>query len=304
MLNDVCAGLSRGQKELSSKYFYDQRGSELFEEITQLDEYYPTRTESKLLRSFGGPWIREKKVGALVELGAGNAEKTRILLDALAEGSTYIPVDISADFLNESAVQLRRDYPSLEVEPCVADITQALSMPDNLPMPAVFAFLGSTIGNFDAGSAVRLLRNVRSQMRPDDRFLMGADLVKDHAVLEAAYNDAKGITAAFNLNVLHVMNRELSANFDIDAFEHRAFYNGGEHRIEMHLVAKRAQTISIPGCPDIRIASGETIRTEISAKYDRARVQDLFNAAGLEMEEWRTDERSWYALTTARIATQ
>ena len=300
LLKDVIDGLSRPQKELSPKYFYDQRGSELFEEITRLPEYYPTSAEAALLRAFAASWLESIKACALIELGAGNGEKTRILLDALGDGATYIPVDISAEFLQEAAQELEEDYPGLEVQPAVSDITQALRLPPDLPAPAVYAFLGSTIGNFERPAAVSLLRNVRRQMRPDDRFLMGVDLKKDPAVLHAAYNDAQGVTAEFNRNILHVLNRELGSDFDVDAFEHQAVYRPAEGRVEMLLIARTPQRVTIPGWKTVEFAAGESIRTEISTKYDREGVAELFGAAGLAIEHWESDARGWYALAIGR----
>ncbi|MEO5509555.1 MAG: L-histidine N(alpha)-methyltransferase [Longimicrobiales bacterium] len=300
LLHDVIEGFSRPQKELPPKYFYDQRGSELFEAITRLDEYYPTRTESALLESFAAPWMQNFGARALIELGAGNAEKTRVLLDALGDGAMYIPVDISEQFLKEAAREIEDEYPELEVQPAVSDITKALRLPPDLPSPAVYAFLGSTIGNFEPADAVRLLRNVRCIMRDEDRFLIGVDLKKDIATLEAAYNDARGVTAEFNRNVLHVLNRELGTDFDAAAFDHRAFYNEAAGRIEMHLVARTRQAVHVPGWMDVTFEAGESIRTEISAKYDEATMRDLFHDAGMMVEEWQADERQWYAMVVGR----
>ena len=289
MRSEVAQGLQRPQKELSPKFFYDQRGSELFEAITRLPEYYPTRSERALLTEFAPAWIAERRPASLVELGAGAADKTRILLDAIeasSPGATYVPVDISGDFLESAAEGLREDYPALEIRPVVADMAERIRLPEDLPRPAVFALLGSTIGNFRPGAAVALLGRTRAAMLPGDRFLLGADLVKDAAVLEAAYNDAAGITAAFNRNVLHVLNRELGADFDPDAFRHRAFYDRAKRRIEMHLVAERAVTATIPGAGSFTFAEGETVRTEISCKYDRDMIEGLFSEAGLVLERW------------------
>ncbi len=299
MLAEVAAGLQSVPKELSPKYFYDQRGSELFEEITWLPEYYPTRTERSLLASWMPALIRMLGTRSLVELGAGSAEKTRLILDAMREAGTaevYVPIDVSATFLAETAVRLRRDYPGLLVEPTVADISDTLSVPRRLPRPALFAFLGSTIGNFYPEAAVRLLRRVRASMRPGDRFLMGADLRKDPARIEAAYNDSQGVTAEFNRNMLRVLNQELGADFDADAFAHRAFYEPVTHRIEMHLVSQRAQAVHVPGVGTIHFAAGESLRTEISCKHDRESVTAMFAGAGLELEHWRTDADDLFAL--------
>lgn len=292
--------LNRPQKQLSSKWFYDAAGSALFDEITTLEEYYPTRTERAILRGFGPGWFGTLGPRALVELGAGSADKTRILLDALASGSVYVPVDISQTYLDAVAAQLRDEYPGLSVIPARSDITHGLDLPADLPRPAVFAFLGSTIGNFDRSAAVRLLGRVRAAMQPGDRFLMGADLIKDAAVLHAAYNDARGVTAAFNRNILNVLNRDAGTDFDLGAWEHRALFNADEQRIEMHLVARSPQVVAVPGRGEVRIAAGETIRTEISCKYDRPTVTGLFADAGLALERWVTDERDWFALAVGR----
>jgi L-histidine N-alpha-methyltransferase len=299
MLAEVAEGLSLPQKELSPKYFYDQRGSELFEEITRLEEYYPTRTERALLEAWMPALIRRLGSRALVELGAGSAEKSRIILDAMRDAGTaelYVPIDVSATFLGQTAARLRREYPRLLVEPAVADIAEEFNLPRRLPRPTLFAFLGSTIGNFYPPAAIRLLARVRAAMEPGDRFLMGVDLRKDVRRIEAAYNDARGVTAEFNRNMLLVLNDELGADFDPFAFEHRAFYEPVAHRIEMHLVARETQLVAIPGIGVIRFEAGESLRTEISCKHDRESVAQLFEAAGLELEEWRTDPDSLFGL--------
>jgi L-histidine N-alpha-methyltransferase len=299
MLAEVAAGFSAPQKELSPKYFYDQRGSELFEEITRLPEYYPTRTERALLQGWMPELIPQLGTRTLIELGAGSAEKSRIILDAMRAAGTaelYVPIDVSATFLSLTAATLRRDYPGLTVEPAVADISEELNLPRRLPHPALFAFLGSTIGNFYPPAAIRLLGRVRSAMSPSDRFLMGVDLRKDVARIEAAYNDSAGVTAEFNRNMLYVLNHELGADFDPLFFEHRAFYEPVAHRIEMHLVSTRAQRVTIPGLGEVSFAKGESIRTEISAKYDRASVSELFDAAGFRIEAWPTDPNTPFGL--------
>jgi L-histidine Nalpha-methyltransferase len=302
LLRDVACGLSRPQKELPPKYFYDRRGSELFDEITRLPEYYLTRTERALLDCWSGPLMAALRPAALVELGAGSADKTRLLLDAMVysgSAEVYVPIDVSAEFLEDSASRLRDEYPTLGIEPLVGDITDPLDLGPDLPAPAIIAFLGSTIGNFDPAGARRLLRNVARAMRPNDRFLLGADLRKDPAVIERAYNDRQGVTAEFNLNVLRVLNRELGADFDLAAFEHRAFYDRALHRIEMHLVSTDDQVVDIPGVGDVTFAGGESIRTEISCKYDRASLDDLLGSAGLGVDRWITDAASTYALVLA-----
>lgn len=305
MLAEIAAGLSAPQKELPPKYFYDHRGSVLFEEITRLPEYYLTRAERALLRSWMPRLVPALGSRTLVELGAGSAEKSRIILDAMRaarSAEVYVPIDVSAAFLTETADRLRRDYPGLVVTPAVADISEELNLPAGLPAPALFAFLGSTIGNFYPPAAIRLLSRVRAAMRGGDRFLMGADLRKDVGVIEAAYNDARGVTAEFNRNMLRVLNHELGADFDPAAFAHRAFYDPEAHRIEMHLAATRAQTVHIPGVGSVRIAAGETIRTEISCKYDVPSIAALFTAAGLRLESWKTDAQHRFALVVGARA--
>ena len=302
LLRDVACGLSRPQKELPPKYFYDRRGSELFDEITRLPEYYLTRTERRLLDCWSGRVMAALEPVALVELGAGSADKTRSLLDAMVaagSGELYVPIDVSAEFLEEAAEALRDEYPTLGVEPLVADIAEPLSLPIDLSAPSLIAFLGSTIGNFDPPSARRLLRNIARVMRPGDHLILGADLRKDPRVIEAAYNDRQGVTAAFNLNVLRVINRDLSADFDLSAFEHRAFYDRTLHRIEMHLVSTDDQEVQIPDIGTIRFAGGESIRTEISCKYDRPTLAGLLDAAGMRIDRWITDAASTYALVVA-----
>jgi L-histidine Nalpha-methyltransferase len=299
MLAEVAAGLSAPQKELPPKYFYDHRGSELFEEITRLPEYYPTRTERALLQGWMPTLIPQLGTRALIELGAGSAEKSRIILSAMRArggGGFYVPIDVSSSFLNQTATRLRREYPGLTVEPLVADITDDFEPPAGIPHPALYAFLGGTIGNFYPPAAIRLLNRVRAAMGPSDRFLMGVDLRKDVRRVEAAYNDSQGVTAAFNRNMLLVLNHELGSNFDPATFDHLAFYEPVTHRIEMHLVSKQEQEVRIPGIGLVSFEAGESIRTEISCKHDRGSVTELFAAAGLRVETWRPDPEALFAL--------
>jgi L-histidine Nalpha-methyltransferase len=299
MLAEVAAGLSAPQKELPPKYFYDHRGSELFEEITRLPEYYPTRTERALLEEWMPGLIPELGVRSLVELGAGSAEKSRIILRAMrATGwvGEYVPIDVSASFLAETATRLRREFPGLAVTPIVADIAEELSSPAGLSHPSLYAFLGGTIGNFYPAAATRLLGRVRSAMTFEDRFLMGVDLRKDVPRIEAAYNDSRGVTAAFNKNMLLVLNQELGSDFDPDSFDHRAFYEPVTHRIEMHLVSRAEQEVRIPGMGLVHLGAGESIRTEISCKHDQRSVSELFAAAGLRIESWKSDDQRLFAL--------
>jgi len=300
VLEDVREGLSHAQRELSPKYFYDQRGSHLFEEITRLPEYYLTRAERDILTARVSEIVDITDARTLVELGAGSAAKTRILLSAMrscALGVTYIPVDVSEEFLAQTSRELRREFPSLIVEPVASDISISLDLPARLHEPVLFAFLGSTIGNFDDASAVQLLSRVRAHMQSGDWLLLGTDLRKDRDTIEAAYNDSAGVTAEFNRNMLRVLNAELGADFVPERFTHRAFYNEPEHRIEMHLISMGDQTVHIPGMDDVSFADGESIRTELSHKYDRESVDALAASAGLEVVHWFVDDRARFALS-------
>jgi L-histidine N-alpha-methyltransferase len=299
MLAEVAAGLSAPQKELPPKYFYDHRGSELFEEITRLPEYYPTRTERALLKAWMPELISQLGTRSLIELGAGSAEKSRLILSAMRKAGTaslYVPIDVSASFLNQTASRLRREYPGLAVEPVVADIAEELERPPGVAHPALYAFLGGTIGNFYPPAAIRLLGRIRTAMESSDRLLLGVDLRKDVSRIEAAYNDSQGVTAAFNRNMLLVLNHELGSDFDPTRFEHLAFYEPRTHRIEMHLVSTAAQEVRIPGIGIVSFSAGETIRTEISCKHDRGSVAELFAAAGLRIEIWKPDPEDLFAL--------
>ena len=302
MLLDVRQGLTAMPKQLSPKYFYDERGSELFEEITQLPEYYLTRAERLLLEKKIPEIVASVRPCSLVELGAGSATKTRIILDAMRESGCaecYVPIDVSKDFLEATALQMQADYPTVRITPVVSDITEPFSLPP-VASPTLVAFLGSTIGNFPREEAVRLLSHIARAMGPSDRFMLGADLVKDPAVINRAYNDSRGVTAAFNLNVLERLNRELGADFPVKEFEHRAFYSNEHRRIEMHLVASRARTVIIPEIGEIGFKEGETIRTELSYKYDRASLEDILRASGLAMEKWMPADDDAFALALAR----
>lgn len=305
MLDDVRAGLLHAPRSLPPKYFYDERGSELFEEITRTDEYYPTRTERALLTRLAPEIVARTTPCTLTELGAGSASKTQILLDAMLartpRGIVYVPVDVSAAYLEQSAARLRDRYPALRVEPVVADFSTPFHMPPH-PAPALHAFLGSTIGNFVPREAATFLATARARMDARDHFLLGADLRKDPAVLERAYNDARGVTAQFNRNVLRVLDTVLGADFDPEAFEHRAVYDTTEHRIEMYLVAREPQRVTIPEVGVIDIAAGEPILTEVSYKYDRSTVEQLLDAANLALVEWYTDPDARFALALARPA--
>src|SRR5947209_5826593 len=249
LANDVLDGLTRPFKELPPKHFYDARGSELFEQICELPEYYPTRTECAILEACAEEIVAGNAAAELVELGSGSAEKARILLDAMASAGTlrrYVPLDVSETALREAAAQLIDEYPGLEVHALVADFERHLDrLPPSGPQPRIVALLGGTIGNFPPGSRRRILREIRGRMGSGDRLLMGTDLVKDPAVIEAAYNDSEGVTAEFNRNVLAVVNRELGGDFELDAFEHVAFFDARHEWIEMRLRASRAQSVQL-----------------------------------------------------------
>ena len=306
MLADVREGLGRPQRELPPKYFYDERGSQLFEDITRLPEYYLTRAETEILHDRAAAIAEITDARTLIELGAGSATKTRILLRAMqrpGQRVTYMPVDVSEEFLRQTSASIERDFPSLVVHPIVSDIEESLTLPASLDRPVMFAFLGSTIGNFDDPSAIALLQRVRSHMQPRDWLLLGTDLRKDVRTIELAYNDCAGVTAEFNRNVLYVVNAELGADFDPERFEHHAFYDHDLHRIEMHLVSVGHQRVHIPDVGDLEFQHGESIRTELSCKYDRPAVDGLAAAAGLAVRHWFTDGESRFALSLLGPAT-
>ena len=302
MVRDVRLGLTKSPKELSPKYFYDERGSELFEEITQLPEYYLTRAERSLLEQRIPEIIAAVRPCSLVELGAGSATKTRLILDEMRSSGCaecYVPIDVSKEFLEATSLQLAADYPDIRITPVVSDITEPFTLPP-LASPTLMAFLGSTIGNFPREPAIRLLSHVAGAMGPSDRFLLGADLRKDPEIINRAYNDSKGVTAAFNLNVLERLNRELGADFPVSDYDHKAFYSSEHHRIEMHLIARNAHKVVIPEIGEIQFRQGESIRTELSYKYDRATLEDILKAAGLVMENWMPADDGSFALALAR----
>jgi L-histidine N-alpha-methyltransferase len=305
LADDVLDGLTRPFKELPPKHFYDSRGSELFERICDLPEYYQTRTELEILTERADEIVADTGAGELVELGSGAAEKARVLLGAMDRAGTltrYVPLDVSESALEESARALVNEYDGLEVYGVIGDFERHLDgVPDGDGDARLVALLGGTIGNFPPGTRRRLLRRIGGLLRDEDRLLLGTDLVKDPAVIEAAYDDAEGVTAEFNRNVLHVINRELDANFPIDQFEHVAFFDPDREWIEMRLRAREACTVEIEQVDlTVEFAAGEELRTEISAKFTRQRVESDFAAAGLELERWFTDDDGLFALSLAR----
>jgi len=293
---DVITGLSQHPKRLSPKYFYDAAGSELFEQITRLPEYYPTRTELSILRDRGEAIAGVIPQGAaLVEFGAGATTKIRLLLQN-CKLRAYVPVDISGDFVRAQAEALRRDFPELAVYPVAADFTAPFALPPEIAeFPKVGFFPGSTIGNFEPHEACALLRSARDILGSNGIMVIGVDLEKDDRVLYDAYNDAAGITGRFNLNVLVRINRELGGNFDLSAFMHRSIYNRERHRIEMHLISRKAQSARVLG-RSFSFRPGESIHTENSYKYSVARFAALARGAGWRVRESWTDPASMFSV--------
>jgi L-histidine Nalpha-methyltransferase len=299
---DAIAGLTAEPKTLPAKYFYDDHGSALFEQITALPEYYPTRTELGILTDCAGEIARFIPAGAaLIEFGSGSTVKARIVLGAAAVAA-YVPVDISAGFLNSEAARLKRDLPRLRILPVAADFTTPFDLPAAIRSRARVGFFpGSTIGNFEPPAAATFLRHAASLLGAGAHLIVGVDLVKDAAVLNAAYNDTAGVTAAFNLNLLRRINRELGADFDLERFRHHAFYNRAQHRIEMHLESRAAQNIRLADRV-IAFARGETIHTESSYKYTVESFQALAVDAGWSPAAVWTDARRYFSLHALRLA--
>lgn len=292
-LSDVIQGLRMPQKEIFSKYFYDRRGSELFEEITRLEEYYPTRTELRIMSEHMDEMVQAVGPEAmLVEYGSGSSSKTRLLLEHLVDPVAYVPIDISKGHLLDTAARLAADYPSIEILPVVADYTDDLTLPrpTRTPRRAVGYFPGSTIGNFDRDAAKQFLGSIAAQVGDGGGLLIGVDLKKDRGVLERAYNDAAGVTADFNLNLLHRINRELGADFRPECFEHLAFWSEEEGRIEMHLRSRAAQTVRINGAT-IDFAAGETIHTENSHKFAVDEFSELAKPWFVQRHVWTDDDQ-------------
>jgi dimethylhistidine N-methyltransferase len=297
-LRDVLTGLRADPKYLPCKYFYDQRGSQLFERICQLEEYYLTRCELAIMEQYAGQMGQQLGAGAIVvEYGSGSSVKTRYLLDALPEAVAYVPVDISSELLRQSSRELARDYPHFEILPVCADFTQPFAVPRSkrLPRHTTVYFPGSTIGNFLPGTAVELLRHIAWICGAGGGLLIGIDLKKDKAAIEAAYNDRLGVTAEFNLNLLRRMNRELHADFDLDRFSHRAWYSSKFGRIEMQLVSREAQVVTM-GCEQVEFAAGESICTEYSHKYSVEEFAALAAESGLALRQKWTDANQNFAV--------
>jgi L-histidine Nalpha-methyltransferase len=299
---DARMGLSAPFKELPPKYFYDERGSILFEEITRLPEYYPTRAERAILDRHGEEVVAAAEPSTLMELGSGSALKTRRLLDAMRDAGSleaYVPVDISEEITRHTAGQLVEEYPGLRVHGVICDYETHLERVPREP-GGLIAFLGGTIGNFQPQIRRSFLARIASLMYPEDRFLLGTDLVKDRDRLEAAYNDSAGVTAEFNKNVLQVLNRELGADFDPAAFVHLAFWDELNSWIDIRLRSLARQTVTIPTLGmEVEFADGEEMRTEISAKFTRDQLEAVYREVGLEIVGWWTDPEDLFALSLA-----
>ncbi|HIF51929.1 MAG TPA: L-histidine N(alpha)-methyltransferase [Thiotrichaceae bacterium] len=303
MHDDVRESLLNQPRSLSPKYFYDERGSELFDQICSTPEYYPTRTENALLEKYATDIINKTKPEQILELGSGYSVKTRRLFDAcqnISHNCSYAPFDVCEEALVESAKKLAKEYQWLNLKPLLGDYNAGLG---NLPAANgshLYVFLGSTIGNFERHEATAFIQELYKVMRVGDHFLIGVDRVKENDVLHAAYNDAQGITAEFNLNVLHVLNRELHANFDIDEFTHSATFNTDEERIEMRLISNSAQKVQLNKLNEsIHFEEGEHIVTEISQKYTHSGIEEMLTAANFSITYHYEDEDSYFSLVLA-----
>jgi L-histidine Nalpha-methyltransferase len=304
LAEDVLDGLTRPFKELPPKHFYDSRGCELFERICELPEYYPTRTELEILHAQAEAIVRRARPVELVELGSGATTKARLLLDAMASHGSlrrYVPVDVSERMVREAAVELVDHYPGLSVHGVVGDFERHLDrIPPSDGGPRLVALLGGTIGNFPPGSRRRLLREVAGLLGPRDHLVMGTDLVKDPAILEAAYDDSAGVTAEFNRNILRVVNRDLDADFDPGGFDHVAFFDRRREWVEMRLRARQGCSVRVAALDlEVEFEPGEELRTEISAKFTRQRVEADYQAAGLELRGWYADPEQLFAVSLA-----
>jgi L-histidine Nalpha-methyltransferase len=306
MARDIRLGLTAKPKELPPKYFYDERGSQLFERITELPEYYPTRAEREILRQRSAEIVAVAGApGTLVELGSGSAAKTRHLLDAMRDAgclATYVPVDISEQITHATAELLVEEYPGLVVRGLVCDFEHDLERIPNGGDGRLVAFLGGTIGNLYPDTRRDFLTRIAALLEPGDRILLGTDLVKEPSRLEAAYDDSEGVTAEFNKNVLLVLNREMGGDFDPDGFEHVARYDSDAARMDIRLRSLADQTVRLDGLDlTVRFAAGEEMRTEISAKFTRQQLEGIYREAGLRPDGWFTDLAEDYALSLASV---
>jgi L-histidine Nalpha-methyltransferase len=306
LAQDAREGLTRPFKELPPKHFYDARGAELFDQICDLPEYYPTRTERAILHTSALEVAELTGAVELVELGSGTAAKTRVLLDAmneLGQLERYIPVDVTEGMVRDCAQELTSEYPGLQVHGVVGDFERHLSQVPAPRGPRLVVFLGGTIGNFPPQDRTSFLRQISNLLGPGDHLLMGTDLVKDPTVLEAAYDDSQGVTAEFNRNLLHVLNRELDADFDPEDFEHVARFDHNNEWIEMRLRSRRRHTVTVRALDlPVHFHEGEEMRTEISAKFTRERVSEDLAGADLTLVRWLTDPDEQFALTLSTPA--
>ncbi len=302
MAADVRIGLTKPFKELAPRYFYDERGSELFEQITETEEYYPTRSERAILEADAGAIVAAAGHPAtLIELGSGSAAKTRVLLDAMRDAgclAAYAPVDISEEITRETAAAVASEY-GINVHGLVCDFERDL---ERIPLagPRMIALLGGTVGNFEPQQRASFLARVANLLGPDDHFLLGTDLIKDRPTLELAYNDRAGVTAAFNKNVLAVLNERLGADFDLSAFEHVAFWDEENLFMDIRLRSLRRQLVQIPGLEmTVAFERGEEMRTEISTKFAREGLAGIYREAALELTDWWTDPQGLFGLSLA-----
>lgn len=305
-IQDVISGLSKTNKSLPARYFYDAKGSQLFEEICQLPEYYPTRTEASILSQYATEIVNRTQVTELVELGSGSSTKTRYLLDAYQSSDRplyYVPVDVSGSILKDSAYDLLADYPRLKVQGKVATYTQALQqLSKEFLGKRMIVFLGSSIGNFNSEECDRFIERVTSALNQGDYFLLGIDLQKPIGVLEAAYNDSQGVTAAFNLNMLQHLNNRFNGNFDLDLFRHQAIYNQTEHQIEMYLISQQNRTVTLKDLDlTIELKQGEKILTEISRKFDLEKMKKYLGDRNLNLIQTYTDPQQWFGLLLCQL---
>jgi L-histidine Nalpha-methyltransferase len=304
--DEVMRGLSAHPRRLPPKLFYDAAGSHLFEQITETPEYYPTRTERGILKNYAGEIIRQAGNNlTLVELGAGSASKTQVLIEALLRRqlrADFYPVDVSSSALQGALATLNGHFPRLRVAPIVADYTHKIPDLNSLPGRKLALFIGSTIGNFEPDEAMAFLKSVHRSLQPGDALLIGFDLIKDAGILHAAYNDAQGVTAAFNKNMLVRINRELGGSFDVDSFEHVAFWNRRKARIEMHLESVYEQTVWVQDLGrGFHFDRGERIHTENSYKFNTVSIARLLRRSGFKLEKQWTDSQGWFCEALARV---
>ncbi|HKD84251.1 MAG TPA: L-histidine N(alpha)-methyltransferase [Terriglobales bacterium] len=303
---DVRRGLTASPKYLTCKLFYDEIGSQLFEQITELPEYYLTRTERSILEQYAGDILEHAGSSlTLVELGAGTATKTSILIEELSQRQSrvlFYPIDVSPSALDEAVRQLGSQFPSLRVNPIVADYTGGVPALSRITGRKLVLYIGSSIGNFEPDRSIRVLRRIRQSLRSGDALLLGADFAKSPKILLPAYNDSQGVTAEFNKNVLARLNRELEADFDLDAFQHVALWNRGCSRMEIYLESMAAQSVFIPAIDlDVSFQRGERIHTENSYKYTDAMIESILRESGFTLEHSWSDRKKWFGVHLARV---